>query len=284
MKSGLLILLVLVLVIALPSGVYAEEKVPGFWKSRVSDVNDVMESVRKGQVKVETVSPGGRAVYSVIYGDFDPYERTANFGSAALSYSPEAFARRGSDAKPVLMVLTGVHGQEMETIVGALNLIRIMETGSDFRGRAWPEIAEKGSKYRLVIMPCCNPDGRARVPKDSFVGVPADTMTWYAAVGHCYTLANGSRRGWRLPGQAELSSLVDYEQSDPSLPPGHPFQDIQAGQYWSANTFPGHNSSLDHAWLVDMNAGGSGWYFSKTTSAYTWCVRGGHGIDVQSSR
>ena len=111
-----------------------------------------------------------------------------------------------------------------------------------------------------------------------------DTMTWYAAVGHCYTLANGSRRGWRLPGQAELSSLVDYEQSNPSLPPGHPFQDIQAGQYWSANTFPGHNSSLDHAWLVDMNAGGSGWYFSKTTSAYTWCVRGGHGIDVQSSR
>lgn len=111
-----------------------------------------------------------------------------------------------------------------------------------------------------------------------------DVMDWYAAVTHCYTLANGGRRGWRLPGQAELSSLVDYTVSDPSLPAGHPFQDIQSNRYWSANTLPGHNSSLDHAWLVDFDAGGSGWYFSKTSTSYVMCVRGGTGIDVQSSR
>jgi hypothetical protein len=170
----------------------AAAEVPAFWKSRVSDVKDVVSSVRKGQVKVETVSPGGRPVYSVIYGDMDLYKRTANFGSAALSHSPEAFARRAPDAKPVLMVLSGVHGQEMETVVGALNLIRVLETGADFRGKKWPEIADKGAKYRLVILPCCNPDGRARVPKDSFVGVPADTMTWYGQG----TRADGSMYGW----------------------------------------------------------------------------------------
>jgi hypothetical protein len=167
---------------------------PDFWRSKVPDVADVVSSVSKGQVKTETVSPGGRPVYSVIYGDMDPYQRTANFASAALSHHPEAFARRSPDAKPVLMVVAGVHGQEMETIVGALNLIKIMETGSDFRGKAWPEIADKGLKSRLVIMPCCNPDGRARVPKDSFVGVPADTMTWWGQG----TKADGTMYRWPL--------------------------------------------------------------------------------------
>jgi hypothetical protein len=152
---------------------------PDFYKSTVEQVKQVVNSVKKGQVKLEAYSAGGRPIYSVSYGAADPYERTANFTSAALSHNPEAFARRQPDAKPVLLVVSGVHGQELETVAGALNLIQIMETGKDFRGRAWPEIAEKAAHYRLVIMPCCNPDGRARVTKTTFVGTPADTMTWY---------------------------------------------------------------------------------------------------------
>lgn len=168
------------------------DTIPGFFKSTVRDVEQIVRSVKKGKVKLEAVSPGGHPVYSVSYGEPDPYGRTANFASAALSHRPEAFAQRAPEAKPVLMVVAGVHGQELETVAGALNLIRIMETGSDFRGRAWPELAGKAARYRLVIMPCCNPDGRARVPKNSFVGLPADTMTFYGQG----TRANGEMYRW----------------------------------------------------------------------------------------
>ena len=160
------------------SGIAAGQ-VPDFYRSRLEDVEAVIHSVKKGKVHLEALSPGGRPVYSVSYGEIDPYVRTANFISAALSDRPEAFARRRAGAKPVLMVIAGEHGQELETLVGVLNFIQILESGKDFRGRAWPEIVEKAAGYRLVIIPCVNPDGRARVPKNSFVGLPADTMTYY---------------------------------------------------------------------------------------------------------
>ncbi|MEA1996612.1 MAG: M14 family zinc carboxypeptidase [Gemmatimonadota bacterium] len=195
---------------ALPGFAYSAE-VPEFYKTTVEDVESVIRSVKKGSVRLEAVSPGGRPVYSVSYGEMDPYERTANFQSAALSHSPEAFARKAPGAKPVFMVVSGVHGHEFETVVGALNLIRIMETGRDFRGRAWPELAEKAARYRVVIMPCCNPDGRARVPKNSFVGLPADTMTYYGQG----TRADGTMYRWPFvkeyqPMVADIGFLGGY--------------------------------------------------------------------------
>ena len=175
-----------------PAAIIFAAEVPDFYKSTVEDVDAVLKTVTKGQVRVEAVTPGGRRVYSVSYGERDPYTRTANFQSAALSQHPEAFARRAESAKPVLLVLAGVHGQELETVMGALNLIQVLETGKDFRGKVWPELAEKAAHYRVVILPCCNPDGRARVPKKSFVGLPADTMTWYGQG----TRADGSMFQW----------------------------------------------------------------------------------------
>ncbi|MFH1069720.1 MAG: M14 family zinc carboxypeptidase [Candidatus Glassbacteria bacterium] len=169
----------------------------------MDDLTEAVRAVRKGQVRIEAFSPGGRAVYSVSYGESQPYRRTANFVSAALSHHPEAFARRNPDSKPVLLVIAGVHGQELETVVGALNLIRVLETGRDYRGREWPELAEKASRCRLVIIPCCNPDGRARVPQNSFVGLPADTMTWYGQG----TRADGTMYGW--PAVKEFNPMVE---------------------------------------------------------------------------
>lgn len=183
--------LALVFVLSAAGGLRAQE-IPEFYKSTPEDVRRVLDTVKKGVVRMETLSAGHRPVYSVSYGDQDPYERTANFISAAMSYRPESFARRAPGAKPVLMVLAGVHGQELETVVGALNLINIMETGRDYRGKAWPEIAGLGAKYRLVILPLVNPDGRARVPKNSFVGLPGDTMTFYGQGSR----ADGSMYRW----------------------------------------------------------------------------------------
>jgi len=57
------------------------------------------------------------------------------------------------------------------------------------------------------------------------------------ASGSC-GLTDGSAPGdWRLPNINELLSLVDWSQSNPSLPPGHPFLGVQADRYWSSTAF-----------------------------------------------
>ena len=42
--------------------------------------------------------------------------------------------------KTVYIGMSAVHCFELEGIVGTLNLISILETGKDFRGKEWPEI------------------------------------------------------------------------------------------------------------------------------------------------
>ena len=41
----------------------------------------------------------------------------------------------------------------------------------------------------------------------------------------------------------ELASLVDSTQGPPTLPNGHPFNDVQSNFYWSATTIAGVASS-----------------------------------------
>ena len=41
----------------------------------------------------------------------------------------------------------------------------------------------------------------------------------------------GGTKGWRLPSVAELASLVDPANSNPALPTGHPFSNVQSPFY-----------------------------------------------------
>jgi len=97
--------------------------------------------------------------------------------------------------------------------------------------------------------------------------------TWVDAITYCYNKNVGGRKGWRLPTVPELASLVDPTQSSPALPSGHPFQNVQAGIYWSSTETadpPGN------AWYVGMYGGGTGW--SPTSGGFVhdvWAVRGG---------
>ena len=88
-------------------------------------------------------------------------------------------------------------------------------------------------------------------------------------LGHMASIAD--RKGWRLPTVEELASLVDPTQSEPALPSGHPFDNVQSGYYWSSTTYEGDSTC---AWFVGVNYGGVG-YDYKTTSKYVWLVRGG---------
>ncbi|MBI4481580.1 MAG: DUF1566 domain-containing protein [Acidobacteria bacterium] len=102
-------------------------------------------------------------------------------------------------------------------------------------------------------------------------------QVWFRAVTHCYFKSVGSRKGWRLPTIEELSSLVDPMQSDPALPPGHPFDNVQTHtNYWSATTHPADTSLAWSRSFLNGDLVG----LDKSITALTWCVRGGHGVDA----
>jgi hypothetical protein len=63
---------------------------------------------------------------------------------------------------------------------------------------------------------------------------------WEGAQIHCFTSSVGNRKGWRLPTLQDLASLVDLSVAPPgpTLPAGHPFQNVQRLFYWSATTLP----------------------------------------------
>jgi hypothetical protein len=107
------------------------------------------------------------------------------------------------------------------------------------------------------------------------------TFTWVNAHGHCNAaVSKGNRQGWRLPTLQELASLIDLTQSNPALPSGHPFQNVQTSVsvYWTATTSA---DDTTFAWVVNLFTGGMGRGFAKINSGFVWCVRGGQGVDPQ---
>jgi hypothetical protein len=114
----------------------------------------------------------------VTYGEFESeLKGTANFISAVGGNDVNTFFRRGDRERPVLIVLAGTHGAEVEGMVGALSLLSVMEKGTDLKGDEQPQIREVLDRLRLIVIPCANPDGRARVPYDGFVGLPTEEMS-----------------------------------------------------------------------------------------------------------
>jgi hypothetical protein len=109
----------------------------------------------------------------------------------------------------------------------------------------------------------------------------AGTFIWFRAQVHCYELEVGGRKGWRLPTIEQLASLVDSTQSNPALPSGHPFANVQSTAYWSATTLAGQNAG---AWFVDFHLGNvsfglGGVLGNKDDALHAWCVRGEQGYD-----
>jgi hypothetical protein len=97
------------------------------------------------------------------------------------------------------------------------------------------------------------------------------TENWGNASYHCLNLAKGGKKGWRLPTVDELTSLVDPTQSNPALPAGHPFSDVQSSDYWSATT---NANNATNVWAANFNDGNVD-NNDKSNTHYVWCVRGG---------
>jgi len=106
---------------------------------------------------------------------------------------------------------------------------------------------------------------------------PSTSTFWANAQTHCNKLTVGNRLGWRLPTLQELASLVDRSQSNPALPAGHPFSNVQSDLYWSATTLAINASAAWDVVFVDGGVGGQ----DKSSTHFVWCVRGGQGVDPQ---
>jgi len=125
-------------------------------------------------------SAGGRPVWLYTLGRGKPTARTANYSAAMGSDDKRAYfgvQRRGY--RQTLLLLCGVHGMESEAVAGAVNLLHILEEGRDLRGRRWPELKKLAARFRLLLVPLANPDGRERVKLPSLVGLTTDDLTYY---------------------------------------------------------------------------------------------------------
>src|SRR5437870_1538747 len=108
-----------------------QPEVPPFWKGRLEEAEAAVAGVRRGTSRVIARSPGGRPVYCVAYGGRIDLQRQANYNSAAGAGDPGFYARKPAGAPPVVLLIGPAHGQEMEGIVGLVNLIQVAETGKD---------------------------------------------------------------------------------------------------------------------------------------------------------
>ena len=175
--------------------------IPEFYGSSLSVIEQEVKQLEKGDAEVVATSPGGLPVYAVYYGAKEDFHSRANYNSAVAARNPAYYARKDSSSKPVVFFLGPVHGQEVEGIVGLVNLIHVAETGKDHRGQEWPDLQRKLGMCRVIIVPCGNPDGRKRCPYSSFVGLPVEIMTKYGQG----TRTDGSSWGW--PGAKSLHPM-----------------------------------------------------------------------------
>lgn len=168
-------------------------QIPKYWKGNLEDIENVLKKVKKGNVRVLCKSPGNRPVYLVEYGKKNQWTRTANLCSALNAGSVKYYAdKTAPDCRPCVLLVGATHGGEWESIVAINNLISLLETGTDLAGNRYDAVAEAAEGINLLLIPCLNPDGRARIPLETMAGQTFEKFRYYCQG----TWKDGSLCGW----------------------------------------------------------------------------------------
>lgn len=152
---------------------------PDFWIGTLDALDRHVESLEHGQVTTIARSPGGRPLYLVAFGDRELVSHKANFNSAVGGRDLASYMDKGARKKPVVYFVGPVHGHEVEGLTGLVNLIRIMETGRDLRGKDQTPLQQLGRKCRLLIVPAGNPDGIARFEPQACRGMAMEEFQFW---------------------------------------------------------------------------------------------------------
>jgi hypothetical protein len=141
---------------------------------------------------------------------------------------------------------------------------------------AWAATLPAAQRFQLVL------GGTAVLDRETGLvwekSPDSTARSWPDAQTHCNQRILSNRRGYRLPALQELASLVDPTQGNPSLPPGHPFTNVQLSLNWSATTYA---SDTSLAWGVNFSSGAVLTGTKTVLGRFAWCVRGGQGVDPQ---
>lgn len=166
---------------------------PEFWKVRPQEIVNLCRSARKcSRREIIAHTPLGYPVYALFYGEFGDRPPQTNWSAGSSSSTWKNYMGNPPPAKQTFLFFAGVHGAEPETVAGAVNLVQMLETGRDFLGRRDKELLDLVARYRFIVVPCVNMDGRALSP-DHLRGVDWNT---FRAVSQG-TWKDGSRIGWR---------------------------------------------------------------------------------------
>jgi hypothetical protein len=121
---------------------------------------------------------------------------------------------------------------------------------------------------------------RSPIPPEPSYGF----TTHYNAVKYCVELKKGNRMGWRLPTAQELLSLIDTSVDAGVAIRNSPFINVVIGQgyFWTSTVY---SNEVDRIFWVGVNManGGVGYLDNSNATvnkAFTWCVRGGIGVDT----
>jgi hypothetical protein len=192
------------------------EDIPAFWLCTIDEVAKFLyKNVKQGHIKIIGTSAGGRPIRAVTYGKPRVGAGSTTF-SGSLGFR-DVRAYRGPDhEKTVYLGMAAVHGGEFEGIVGMVNLISVLETGKDLRGKAWPEFAEVAEQLdRIILIPIMNPDGRARIPLRMEKYFDTDhTVHEYLNTGG---YPDGTIIGW-----PQVKEFIPLDFGRPLYPGGYP--------------------------------------------------------------
>ena len=156
-----------------------DRELPAFWLGDVSDLPYEKRKLHRGLIEEIAITPGGRPMHVLSYGPLEALPQRANFNSAVGGRDLSAYLDKGARSAPVLFFVGPVHGQETEALTGLGNLIEIMETGRDLRGRDQSVVRSLGERCRLLIVPAGNPDGMARFEARSLHGMSRDDVRFW---------------------------------------------------------------------------------------------------------
>jgi len=153
---------------------------PVYWKTSLEHVEETLKIVKKGKVTMAARSAGGRPIYTVEYGKSNLPKGTANLSSALGGKDVRCYAdKTGADYNPTIFLVGCIHGGEVEGTSAMLNLIKLLETGTDYAGNPNEELVQLSQKCHLILIPMVNPDGRARMPFPSISGLTFEQLRYY---------------------------------------------------------------------------------------------------------
>lgn len=163
---------------------------PDFWIGTIDGLGDRWEQLEYGKATTIATSPGGHPLHLIAFGERENVRHKANFNSAVGGRDLAAYMDKGAREKPVVYFVGPVHGHEVEGLTGLVNLIQIMETGRDLRGKDQTSLKQLGQQCRLLIVPAGNPDGIARFEPRACRGMTkTEFQFWGQGTGSDNTVA-----------------------------------------------------------------------------------------------